>query len=357
MFALRSLCLAAACFCLSMPAAAVVHCVTDETQFRAALTATATSYGTVTDHDIRLTQRVFFNGASVFHAQLNAYTGSVSISGGWNTNCAFRGSDARTTILDAQGLSAVLRIDRNSSSGGANARSISVSNLTLRNGNASDWAVGLRISNYTGLIEVSDVILHGHRAHRSDPWYGAAMSLNSSFASIHLRNALLYDNGGHPALSHVMFDSSGSVNTDPSFIVTNTTILAAGQQALRMRGNNRFDLFNNVILGQVNLGWGNSQASPPVVRRVFNHMPAPVAESQLTIDLDTGNEIDDPQIDPSTFEPLPGSPTFNAGLGNPPGGQSLMDVYGRPRVAFTYIDRGALESQILPPLIFSNGFE
>ena len=355
------------CWLSALPAgAATVHCVTDEAQLRAAL-ASLGGFASG-DHDVRLIRRVYFNGTQVFAATLGGNVNHLRLSGGWDTNCATQVPDARGTAIDAQGLSAVLSIGRNSAIVGATPL-ISVSNLTLRNGTAASAPAGLYVYNGFGSIEVDDVIVHGHRATASSYLGGTAITLDSSRHDIRLRNALVYDNDGMFItgtwpLVDVLFTSL-ALNPERQFVVTNTTIDAgAGAQdfALRLQSDGHFDLFNNVIRGEARFDvtiTGAGAATAPRVRRVFNHMPMPVSNGVPVIDLETGNATADPQLDPLAFEPLPGSPVVNAGLGNPPGGQSPTDVYGRPRVAFTYIDRGAVEAQTYVPTVrvFGDGFE
>lgn len=349
----------------SAAAATVTHCVTDEAQLRTALSTISTTFSG-DDNDVRLASRVYFNGTAVFETQVSSASGNLTLTGGWNATCLFRQLDPRATVIDAQGLSAVLSIRRNSAVSGTTPR-IAVANLTLRNGRAASAPVGLNVYNAFGPIEIDDVIVHGHRATASQYLGGTAITLDSTRNDIRLRNALVYDNDGmfitgDWPLVDVLFTSL-ALNPDRRFVVTNTTLDGgAGSQdfALRIQSDGHFDLFNNIIRGEVRFDatiTGAGAATVPRIRRVFNHMPASVSNTQPAIDLDSGNETGDPQLDAATYEPRPGSPVVNAGLGNPPGGQSLADAYGRPRVAFTFIDRGALESQVSPDTLFRHGFE
>lgn len=350
----------------SAPAAhaATVFCIGDEAQFRSALTTVGSTF-TQDDYELRLVARVFFNGTAAFSSQLSSNVRNLTVSGGWNAACLLRQLDPRATVIDAQGLSAVLSITRNSAVAGITPV-MSVSNLTLRNGRAASAPVGLYLYNSFGPVEVDDVIVHGHRATASQYLGGTAITLDSTRHDIRLRNALVYDNdgqfisGGWP-LVDVLFTSIG-LNPDRQFIVTNTTIdggPGSTDPALRLQSDGHFEIFNNIIRGEARFDvsiTGAGAATQPRIRRVFNHMPAPVSNGQPVVDLESGNDSGDPQLD-ADYVPLPGSPVVNAGLGNPPGGQSAMDAYARPRVAFTFIDRGALESQLSPDTLFRNGFD
>lgn len=346
-------------------AAVTVHCVGDEAQLRSVLATVGGPVGP-NDNDVRLVRRVFFNGTTIFETQVASGSGNFRLSGGWSPGCMEQQLDPRSTVIDAQGLSAVLSITRSSAISGTTPL-ISIANLTLRNGRAESAPVGLNVYNSFGAVEVDDVIVHGNRAVASQYLGGTAMTLDSSRSDIRLRNALVYDNDGmfitgDWRLVDVLLTSL-SLNPDRKFIVTNSTIDGGtdeGNFALRLQSDGHFEIFNNIIRGEARFDvtiTGAGAATAPRIRRVFNHMPTPVSNGQPVIDLESGNEIADPQINPVTYEPLPGSPVINSGLGAPPGGQSPTDVYGRPRVAFTFIDRGALESQFDPDTLFRNGFD
>ncbi|MBN8480856.1 MAG: hypothetical protein J0L88_04610 [Xanthomonadales bacterium] len=342
-------------------AALTVQCVGNETELRAALAAAGGS--SPDDREVRLVRRVYFNGTTEFVAQLGSLTGAFSLSGGWSPGCSTRIDDPRATVFDAQGLSRVLVLRRDGVSGNRTPP-IAVSNLTLRNGRAGDAPIGLHIANAFGSVEVDDLIVHGHRATASTAYAGTAITLQTSNGSrIGLRNVLAYDNAGvFGSGSQPLFDvmlNSFTPEVEHQFIITNTTIDAAASASalLLYSTNTRYELFNNILRGEVRYDWTGGVAPLLRVRQVFNHMPAALFNTPPVIDLDVGNDAGDPQLDPVTFEPRPGSPAIDSGLGAPPGGQSATDVYGRPRVAFTYIDRGALESQVSPDTLFRDGFE
>ena len=54
----------------AVPASAAVYCVTDETQFRAALAAIGSSFDSA-PNEIRLTRRTFFTGTQLFAVQVS----------------------------------------------------------------------------------------------------------------------------------------------------------------------------------------------------------------------------------------------------------------------------------------------
>jgi len=352
-------------------AQAALYCATNETEFRAALSAIGSTFDSAAN-EIRLTQRTFFTGTLPFSVQVSGVGDDTVLSGGWTsagtTPCDVQAPDARLTALDAQGTSTVLSIQRNSVSGNATPL-MRVANLTIRNGSGNIAPVGLFVANSFGSIEVDNVIAHGHRAPASQSISGVAIALDSTRNDIRLRNALIYDNvgafGGSTSLASVLFTSL-SLNANRNWYATNNTILAAPNQtaaALRMQSDGNFWVINNVLRGGVaysNSITGAGAATDPLVRQLFNNFASTPTTERATIVTDQGNTQFDPQLDPATGALLPSSPLVNAGLGAPPGGVPASDVFGQPRVFGTFIDVGAVELQqapVLPDPVFSNGFE
>ncbi|MCE3004779.1 MAG: hypothetical protein LW860_19110 [Xanthomonadaceae bacterium] len=367
----RSILLSAILLLPVPPAAAALYCVSDESQLRAALAAIGSSFDSA-PNEIRLTRRTFFTGTQPFAVQVSGPTGDTVISGGWagagSTPCDVQSADARLSVLDAQGTSAVLAIRRNSISGNATPL-IRVAHLTIRNGSTTSPPAGLAVANSFGDIEVDNVIVHGHRAANAQSLSGVAITLDSSSRDIRLRNALVYDNQGQSvfggALASVLFTSL-SLNANRNWYATNNTILAGPDEtapALRMQSDGNFWVINNVLRGGVTFTssiTGAGTAVDPQARLLFNNtVGAPVLD-RATILADQGNTQALPQLDPVTRAPLPSSPLVNAGLGAPPGGVPGADAFGQPRVFGTFIDVGAVELQqapVLPDPVFANGFE
>lgn len=344
------------------PAAATIFCATNETELRTALSTISTTFSSE-NNELRLTRRVFFTGTQVFSTQVSGPTGHLLVSGGWAsvggaaTACDVQQNDARLTAIDAQGTSAVLSIVRNSISGNATPL-ISVSNLTLRNGNAASAPVGLYVYNSFGSIEVDNVIVHGHRATASQYLGGVAITLDATSKDIRLRNSLIYDNqgvfiaGGAP-LANVLFTSL-SLNASRNWYAGNNTFVAgpnSSSEALRIQSDGNFWVINNVVRGTVTYTGsitGAGAATTPQLRQLFNNFSTlPTTDSTVLVS-SLSNSTANPMLDPLTFFPQPGSPLINGGLGSPPGGTALLDIYGQSRVSNTVIDIGAVEYQGVP---------
>lgn len=345
-------------------ATAAIFCATNETELRAALGTIGSTFSSE-NNELRLTRRAFFTGTQVFATQVSGPSGNLVVSGGWSavggapTACDVQQNDARLTVIDAQGTSAVLSITRNSISGNATPL-IAVSNLTLRNGNAASAPVGLYVTNSFGSIEVDNIIVHGHRATASQYLGGVAITLDASTKDIRLRNSLIYDNqgafiAGGPPLANVLFTSL-SLNANRNWYASNNTIFAgpdSSAEALRIQSDGNFWVINNVVRGTVSYAGsitGAGSATQPQLRQLFNNFSALPDTGSTVLVSNLSNSTANPMIDPVTFFPQPGSPLINGGLGSPPGGTALLDVYGQSRVSNTVVDIGAVEYQGVPNL-------
>jgi hypothetical protein len=217
------------------------------------------------------------------------------------------------------------------------------------------------------VIEIDNVIAHGHRAVNSQFIQGVAIQIDAR-TDARLRNVLAYDNignfvGGVP-LAGVLFTTL-FVDGTRNWYVSNSTIVsgAAGTEAIRLQADGNFWIINNILRGGVAYSesiTGNPAALSPQVRQLFNNLDVPPILNNATIVQTSGNSLVDPQYDPQSFVLLPTSPLVDAGLGGQPGGTSATDAYGQPRVFGPVIDVGALELQqapVLPVLVFANGFE
>jgi len=342
---------------------AAIFCVTDEAELRAALGTLGSTFSSE-NNELRLTRGVFFTGTQAFGTLLSGPSGNLVVSGGWAdaggvpTACDVQQTDARLTVMDAQGTSAVLSLQRNSINGNATPL-IAVSNLTLRNGSAESAPVGLYIYNAFGSIEVDNVIAHGHRATASLYIGGVAMTLDSTTRDIRLRNSLIYDNQGvtifsPQPLASVVFTSL-SLNPNRNWYATHNTFFAgpnSAAEALRLQSDGNFWVINNVVRGTV--GYlssitGAGTATPPQLRQLFNNFSTLPNTAETVLVSNLSNSTVNPLIDPVTFVPQPGSPLINAGLGSPPGGVPAQDVYGQGRVFNAISDIGAVEYQGVPP--------
>lgn len=344
---------------------AAIFCPGNEAEFRQAL-VTAAANGE--DDEIRLRPGTFYTGGQKF-AISSTEPYSLSISGGWTDHlplwCSLQSPSASATVLDGQNLTAVLDIQAYAGSA-ASAKTVSVNNLTLRNGYTSTTgeSAGLTLGATYQTLRLERAILTDHtqaaaganiysNAVTLDGWgdvyvLGNAMSgLHSNYANL----AIFTQGGGGQAvyltnntlaLSGASFNALLDANAGTNYRIVNNAIVATGFGGLSFNSRNANDpirlwIFNN--FGQ----WSYSD--------LYRNPP------RLVVQADSGNRTN---VDPlfagaADFHPAAGSPLVNAGLNSPFGGVPATDLDGRPRVDLGIIDVGAYEST--RERIFANGFD
>lgn len=326
------------------PAQAAIYCAENMAQLRTAL---ADADGDGINDTIRLTQNTF----SVSGSSLNTFVSggeTLLIEGGWMSvfgSCNQLLDDASLTILDGLGQRPVLSIEGTSGAG-----SITVRNLTIRNGMQSSGggavSAGLTINaqpTHSGQATVERVYfsanqtagaaaalfidVNGGATVRSSVFRGNLAQTNSAMyvgsgQTGYVVNNTVFGNFATSANSHVASAGFGGAST----ILSNNIFysnLGAGQQdvfasaALTFLGNNIEQIFGSpagASAGNVSVNPGFKSASDLRLR-------------------------DD-------------SPMVNTGINAPLGGAGSVDLDGNARVTGR-TDLGAYESD----RYFTHGFE
>ena len=330
-------------------------CVSNETQLRQALLDAAANL----TNEIRLMEGTYFTGGQKF-SYTNSTALNLSISGGWYLDhdpCDFQHPRANGTILDGQNVTAALSIH---SGGYGPGTSLSISNLTLRNGATSTNHESAALDLFGGLgqdLRVQNIVVLSSHNTATPPFqiFTNVVTLDA-FADVYFINNVIGDSGG-PYANLAIFASS---STQTVYMHDNTLSLnGAGFGALLdSNGGTTFRLVNNAIVGQ--LFFSSRNSSEPIRLWLFDNLGSWGYSSLITapvVQADVGN---DPGIDPRfigalDFRPAAGSPLVNRGLNAPFGGSSATDLEGNPRVDLGVIDVGAYEST--RERIFANGFE
>ena len=114
--------------------ATATWCVHDSIQLRQALADAATS---PEDDDIRIREGLYVADDGAF-SYTSRNTASLSISGGWYSDgsgdCAQMRADASRTVIDGAGVRQALRVYHAPPAGAAHTATLSIANLSLRNG-------------------------------------------------------------------------------------------------------------------------------------------------------------------------------------------------------------------------------
>jgi hypothetical protein len=330
------------------------ECVSNEAELRQALTDAAAG---ITD-EIRLMEGTYFTGGQLFSYDTSA-PHNLSISGGWywdHDPCDFQHQRADGTVLDGQGVTAVLSIMNN---GNAPGTALSISNLTLRNGATSTNGQAAALSLFGALgqdLRMQNVVVLSSHNTTVPPLniFTNVVTLNA-FADVYFINNVIGDCSSNYANLAIFVEYS----SETVYMHNNTlSINGAGFGALLdSNGGTAFRLVNNAIVGGIDFNSRNS--NEPIRIWLYSNLGSWGYSSIVTAPLVQADVGNDPGVDPRftsalNFRPAAGSPLVNRGLNAPFGGSSSYDLDSNARVDLGFIDVGAYEST--RERIFANGF-
>jgi hypothetical protein len=333
------------------------ECASNETELRQAL---ADASAGITD-EIRLMEGTYFTGGQKFSFN-STLAQNLSISGGWyydHDPCDFQHPRADGTVLDGQNVTAVLDLEFVANAPGT---TLSISNLTLRNGATSTNGESAALAMFGALgqvLRVQNVVVMSSHNTTTPPLniFTNVVTLNS-FADIYFINNVIADSSSNYANLAIFAEYS----TQTVYMHNNTLVLnGAGFGGLfDSNGGTAFRMANNAIAGNTNIDFNSRNSGEPIRVWLYSNLGYWGYSSIVTaplIQADVGNDmaIDDRFVGALDFRPAAGSPLVNRGLNAPFGGSSIYDVDGNPRVDLGVVDVGAYEST--RERIFANAFE
>ena len=238
------------------PALAEDFCVSTAQELQDALTQ---AQGNAQNNTIKIetgTYHTADNGNSdLGFIYTNSMPGSLTITGGWQSNCAPSrpGSSAFETVLDGGNADRVLAI----SAGNANVN-IAIENLTIQSGMApalGNEGGGLLIKGFgsndeAGTVSIDRVVFTGNQAN-----YRSALSIES-YGRVEVTNSLFHDNIAN--ISGTVQISRLNDNIQATYFINNTlvnnTIENSGNVVrLRKRGPGGNVAANNILWNNVAL--------------------------------------------------------------------------------------------------------
>ena len=247
--ALSAIALLAACGL----AQANTFCVATAQQLQDALTASSDGglYGGETN-TIAIVQGTYTTGAATgngpFHYSNSTIGVRININGGLDATCTTQTPKASLTVLDGNHASQVLRI---SSADGR----VTVTTLTIQNGESSMSGGGLSINNFVGAnsgASVFDNIIQNNHTTVADG--GLYIAVVGSGHVLILQNNLIVGNSAD------LGDGAGeAVGTGGQFIsnntvTQNTTTAMGGFGGLYCGGPGRCNVTNNIFWNNTNFG-------------------------------------------------------------------------------------------------------
>lgn len=352
--------------------ATATWCVHDSTQLRQALADAGTS---PEDDEIRLREGVYVAADGAF-AYISHNTASLAISGGWYSDgsgdCAQMRVDASRTVIDGEGVRRALRIYHAPPAGATQAASLSVANLSLRNGFGDpatfERGGGLEMNSFSDAwteLHLDNLIVAGN-----DGYFAGGADLYAKNGSVRIAGSLFDANRASTSSSAQVAISTDTVPGVPqNIVIAHSTFVRGRCAGLGGRGcgvrvglvaDAHLDVVNSLffdnagsdldIEGDLDLGDGSASADSSLVEHVGGSLPLDaqhaLAGDPRFVDAASGN-----------FRLRDDSPFVNlARAAVPAYALDAVDLDGSLRTRFGAADPGAYENQTWD-FLFADGFE
>ena len=363
----RSLALVLLVASTASPAVAEDFCVSTALELQNALTQ---AQGNAQNNTIRIEKGIYHTADNGNLDQgfnyANSMPGSLTITGGWQSNCAPSrpGSSAFDTVLDGGNVHRVLAI----AAGNANAN-IAIANLTIQSGLApllGNEGGGLLITGFqsnaeAGTVSIDRVVFTGNQAN-----YYSAVSIES-YDRVDVTNSLFHDNTANISATARVRRSIDSSSRATYFInntVVNNIVLGDnGSSGVVLNKRGQSGPGGNVAANNIlwnNVSWDIQFSGISANQHLlYNTVQNVIGNAGV----DVGNSSADPMLE-SDFSLNPESPAIDAGfepapgLPNPPPELDWelgdLDVLAFQRVAGAAVDMGAFETL---DVMFKDSFE
>jgi hypothetical protein len=342
------LCLAALwSACLALPCAragtVIGHCVSTAQQLQNALSSASTGgQYNGSDNRIKIVQGLYQTrlvtnpSPGTFYYDSRADTGTLSIEGGYNSDCSARSSNPRGTLLDGNFQYQVMSLS-------SKAAQIKVSGVTIENGESASPGAGLSVSDdatdHSGSLVFNTIIRNNHSTQLGGGLYVGSNGAGNR-AIVH--NTLIADNSADDGFSAVEIIGNGDGSSFYDNTVYGNSVPGPddSQRSVYIGGSGGCDVANNIIDHNPNGGLWMS-CSPATL--YYNDVGNILNDSGATR---VGNVSVDPgfvDADGGDFHLASGSPLF--GLSHYLVGGS--DLEGAPYPTSGHQDIGVYEDTVL----------
>jgi hypothetical protein len=345
-------------------AAATTHvaCVDSANQLADALAALSVSTTNSDADEIRVQVGTYVAPAGGFIGAVTNHH-NLTIRGGYlDAGCTQQATDATLTLLDGNHAAGVLTINTIAIPDS----DIEVSGVTFQNGNASNVsgssAGGLKIGDPNpisgGRILVERNIFRNNNSvgNGFSQAVGGLLAATDGTALV-VRGNLFVGNSS-PNAAAASFYSNNEID------VSNNTF--AGNQSTDAQVQTRvmidYTTFTGLKLSN-NIFWGNNLAAGIFDVNLSGSGPGQIGATLLNNDIEgatgtavaaTGTlHVDPAFVGDDNFRLAASSLLIDAGVDEPPGGLTDIELDGAPRIDGTAVDLGAFESSY----IYSNSFE
>jgi hypothetical protein len=230
-------------------------CATDVVSLQNAFDQSADplAYGNE-NNTVNIALGTYATGAAAFHF-LSSASGTLTVQGGWNTDCSAQTYNATLTVLDGHHATQVMSL-------GSTQAAISVYNLTIQNGEYSNDGGGLFVSATNSGAEVRDqlsniIFRDNHSARYGGGFYFQTTGTTRSYVLTSLMVGNSADLGY--GAGYVVRDSVNGTIIDNNTVTRNTTLAPGGSGGvgynnLGTAGFGFGDIEDNIF-------WGNTSSS------------------------------------------------------------------------------------------------
>ena len=327
-------------------ACTVVHCVTTEQQFQAALNTAAYN----SKHDVVRLASGTYGISQNYGGRFTYYSDepySLAVFGGYDAICDVRTLNPENTVLDAEELDGALHVSNQS---GFPYTQIIVDGITAKNGNQWNSSAGVYAYNKSGFLELTNcAILDNGPTMDFGGLYAATNNGSITLAGNLIANNLSYNDGGGFLVSLSQGGNATIVNnTITGNSISNNWGHGSGADFSLQNSGCRLDFYNNIV-------WGNEGGDDTEIY-VRNDYDAEVNFYNNDFDpektngfLSSANAAGNISADPLLTAPSLGdyhlsfgSPCLDAGDETAPG-MPEYDFEGDQRIIGETVDIGADE--------------
>ncbi len=312
---------------------ATQFCVASESALNVALSVAQTD---------GINDEIDVEAGTIVLAQQLAYattsSASLRVVGGWNTGCTL--PTAGASVFDGGGQLLIALFQSNGN--------IWIEHITVANGHP-----GLQVLSMGGDVHVERNVFFNNL---SGGTASGGLFAGATVGHVWIRdNAFLSNSGGDGGGAHISGNGAELYISNNSF-VSNQTNTSGSAGGLYVDGSAHLSLSNNILwasAGNAALDFFSTSAN------VRDHNDIGSWGGAVPDSASTGEVSIDPGFATCTVFPCldlrlgSGSPLVNAGLDNPPGALTALDLAGLPRILGLHVDIGAYEQD----RIFMNGFE
>ncbi len=329
---------------LAGPAAAAIHCVDTPAELYVAISA-AEANGE--DDEIHFVGGSYAPTTMAFHFQ-STEPHAITFRGGYDGACLHMLGE-QTTIDGEQSRRGLFILNPNGD--------VAVEDLTFTRGlSTNNRGGGLFASSESGDIRIDRNVFLANRADD----FGGAARVSTETGTLRVRGNLAFANSAANIGAFELLQVEGEAHVTGNTIVYNSSEGDFMPGGLWIGGGAHFVVSNNIV-------WDNLPENPGPFANDFTSAAGSHSRYANDIGVVSDSSVADEvvgelDVDPQFadcgflcigFELERGSPLVDAGVDDPAGGMTAIDLARKPRTIGPHVDIGAYENDLL----FADGFD